>query len=240
MNPKISVIIAAYNAETYLGEALESILNQQLPPSEIIVVDDGSADRTAELIKRCFPTIKYFFQENTGFPTACNLGVKAAKGEYLAFLDADDIWSANKLYLQNLALIQYPDADMIFGMVQQFLSPDLSENEKEKIYFNSEPMPGNVLGTLFLRRELFIKTGLFAANLKVGAFIEWYSRCLNNGLKSLMIPEVVMHRRLHTFNISRTNKELLYKNYLKIVRSTIKAQKKKLFGNDSEEQAIVL
>ena len=95
----VSVIIPAHNASEYIGRAIESVLAQTLKPDEIIVVDDGSADNTAEVTKK-YESIRYIHQENAGASVARNIGIEAATSEWIAFLDADDEWMPEKLELQ--------------------------------------------------------------------------------------------------------------------------------------------
>lgn len=96
----ISVIIPVYNREKYVSEAIESVLKQTYQFLDIIVIDDGSTDKSAEIIKSFGSKIRYFYQENSGISSALNHGLKVAKGEFIAFLDSDDLWTENKLNLQ--------------------------------------------------------------------------------------------------------------------------------------------
>ena len=89
--PLISTIIPLFNCEKYLGAAIESILAQNYQPMQIIVVDDGSTDGSAA-VARSFSQVEYYFQENAGVATALNHGLSKAKGEFIAFLDSDDLW----------------------------------------------------------------------------------------------------------------------------------------------------
>jgi glycosyltransferase involved in cell wall biosynthesis len=100
----VSVVIPAYNAEQSIRQAIDSVLNQTLQPNEIIVVDDGSTDHTAEIAKS-YPEISYVFQENGGVSAACNTGIKNVKNRWIAFIDSDDIWLPQKLELQ-ISLLQ--------------------------------------------------------------------------------------------------------------------------------------
>ncbi|MBP7162212.1 MAG: glycosyltransferase family 2 protein [Candidatus Omnitrophica bacterium] len=94
--PKVSVIIPAYNSALYLGEAIDSVLNQTFQDFEIIIIDDGSTDGTKALVEKYLnypqPKVRYYYQENNGPVASRNLGIKVAKGEYLAFLDSDDCY----------------------------------------------------------------------------------------------------------------------------------------------------
>ncbi len=98
MNKKVSVIIPLYNAEKYIGRTLQSVLNQTYDNLEIIIVDDESPDNSVQVCQRFTdPRIKIVHQKNRGLPGARNTGIRNAKGEYIAFMDADDIWLPEKL-----------------------------------------------------------------------------------------------------------------------------------------------
>src|SRR3982074_3555445 len=97
--PLVSVIVPVYNGERFLAETLQSIINQQYRPLELIVIDDGSTDQTAR-IATSVSEVRYFYQRNQGVANARNAGLAAARGELIAFLDADDLWQPNKLSLQ--------------------------------------------------------------------------------------------------------------------------------------------
>ena len=98
--PSVSVIIPAYNAAAHIARAIDSVLAQSTPPLEIIVVDDGSTDDTAELVARRYPQVTCVRQDNRGCGQARNTGCTAARGDWLAFLDADDAWLPAKLEKQ--------------------------------------------------------------------------------------------------------------------------------------------
>jgi glycosyltransferase involved in cell wall biosynthesis len=98
--PTVSVVMPAYNAAATIAAALRSVEAQTVPPDEVIVVDDGSADGTAALVAKRFPRVRLIRQANAGCGQARNTGVRAAKGEWLAFLDADDLWLPRKLERQ--------------------------------------------------------------------------------------------------------------------------------------------
>lgn len=125
-SPLVSVIIPAYNAEKYIAETLESVYAQTYRPIEVIVVDDGSTDRTAEVVnsfrgrKADKIDLIYIPQRNSGPSRARNKGIKASKGKYIAFLDSDDLWPEEKLSGQVGLMESHPDAGLIFGDVQRF------------------------------------------------------------------------------------------------------------------------
>src|SRR5688572_13312922 len=98
--PLISCVVPVFNGERYLSETLESIFAQSYRPLEVIVADDGSTDRTPDTVAGYGDRIRYLKQENAGASAARNLGLEAARGEFIAFLDADDLWHAEKLQRQ--------------------------------------------------------------------------------------------------------------------------------------------
>jgi glycosyltransferase involved in cell wall biosynthesis len=112
---KISVIIPTYNCAAYLGRAIDSVMNQTCPPHEIIVVDDGSQDNTRDIVQRYGLKVTYLYQNNAGANEARNAGVSLSSGDWLAFLDADDEWFAQKLEWQCAILHRHPDLVWVYG-----------------------------------------------------------------------------------------------------------------------------
>ena len=106
---KISVVIPAYNAEQHIGRAIDSVLAQTRPADEIIVIDDGSTDATAEVIRSFGDRVTLIQQKNAGVSVARNTGIEAATGDWIAFLDADDEWLPEKLKRQAEHLSRNPD-----------------------------------------------------------------------------------------------------------------------------------
>jgi glycosyltransferase involved in cell wall biosynthesis len=200
MNPPISVMIGVYNAAPYLAEAIESVLAQDYEPLELIVVDDGSDDGSAEVAKS-FPVVKYLFQENAGNGAARNRAVEAATGELFAFVDADDRFTPGKLILQKAALDSDPGLDMVFGHVQEFLSPELDEETRAALRPPAPaPMPWTAPNLMLIRRASFLRVGPFSTTFRVGVTVDWFARASEAGLRYAVLPEVVLERRLHTQN----------------------------------------
>ena len=109
MSITVSAVIPAYNAGKYVGRAIESVLAQTRKADEIIVVDDGSTDDTAEVVERFGDAVRFIRQENAGASFARNTGIEAATSDWIAFLDADDEWLPNKLKLQTEHLERNPN-----------------------------------------------------------------------------------------------------------------------------------
>ena len=199
--PLLSVMIGVYNAAPYLAEAIESVFAQPYRPLELIVVDDGSDDGSAAVAKSFGDSLVYAYQENGGNGSARNHAVRLASGELFAFLDADDRFTPDKLELQWAALVTDPELDVVFGHVKEFCSPELTEVQRAGIRPPApEPMPWTAPNLMLIRRESFVRVGPFSESLKVGVTVDWYARATEAGLRSLMLPQVVLERRLHLTN----------------------------------------
>lgn len=198
MSPLVSVIVPVFNGEKYLREAVESILSQSYRTIEVIVVDDGSTDGSAEAAKFFAPQVRYVFQSHGGVGAALNHGISLSQGSFLAFLDADDIWVEDKLARQMTVLDNDPDLDAVFGHVKQFWSPELARNNRIKV--QSEKMPGFVKGAMLIRRDAFSRVGTFDTRWKLGDFLDWFLKAKEKGLQTFMLPEIVMKRRIHMDN----------------------------------------
>jgi glycosyltransferase involved in cell wall biosynthesis len=217
--PKISAIVPIYNREAYLAEAIASILNQSMPPTEVIVVDDGSSDRSGEIVKS-FPAVRYHYQTNQGAAAARNQGVRLATGDFFAFLDSDDLWLLDKLERQLAAFAKNNHLDAVFGQVRQFFSPDLDEETKQKTQIPQGVIPGYHVGTMLIRREAFFRVGWFETEFKQVEFVSWYLRSLDAGLQIAMLPEIVMERRIHHTNQGR-NPEVDRREYARILKASL-------------------
>lgn len=226
----ISVIIPVYNGERYLRAALESVLGQTWQPLEVIVVDDGSTDQSAQVAKRFMPFVQYVQQANAGPGAARNLGVSMAQGAFFAFLDADDLWLPNKLERQAAYLQNHLSADMVFGQVEQFISPELAFEQQPALPLQPI-MTGMHVGAMLIRRQSFIRVGEFATTWAIGEFIDWYGRAQRLGLQSAILPELVMRRRLHATNLTRRTQDQRG-DYLKILKARLDEKRARMQEHD--------
>lgn len=224
MNPTISVVIPVFNGENYIRESLESVLTQTLKPAQIIVVDDGSTDRTPDIVAAIDRSIVCLRQSKAGPAAARNLGVEAASGEYLAFIDADDLWLPDKLEKQVDYLSSHPEVDMVFGMTRHFYSPETDDDFRKQYACPEEILPGRHPGAMLLKKETFLHVGPFDGTLKMGEFIEWQARATALKCAAHVLSQVVMLRRIHPSNYGITNKEHR-KDYLSIVRGLLEKQR---------------
>jgi glycosyltransferase involved in cell wall biosynthesis len=215
--PLVSVIIPVYNCERYLAEAINSVLAQTYRQHEIIVVDDGSTDDSANVAERYASAVRYCHQSHAGIGAARNRGVKMAQGSFLSFLDADDLWVEDKTALQMMAFEQDPSLDMVFGHAIEFRSPEIEGAAEQAAPGHGDGMPGIISGATLIRRTSFLQIGLFSTEWQVGEFIDWYLKATECGLKSTMVPQIVLKRRLHDSNtgILKRDSQVHYVRILK-------------------------
>lgn len=229
MPPKISVIISVYNGEKYLEEALDSALSQSYPNKEIIVVNDGSTDRTDAILEKFKAKILTIHQENQGLGCGRNTGIAVATGEYISFLDHDDQWMPDKLRIQMEAMeSSFEDDPLLFAHVQQFFCPSLTEQERAKIAVDTALLPGYIAGTLLLSKRRFHQVGYFSTKKTVGEFVDWYLRAKEAKLPMQLLPELSLLRRVHQSNMGRNRKEYTQNSYLHILKESLDRRRRDL------------
>jgi len=225
ITPPISVIIPVYNGEHYLGEAIASVLAQTVQPAEVIVVDDGSTDASLAVAMRFAPTVRIITQANQGASAARNRGIALSSGEFLAFLDADDLWVADKLQQQMLALANKPKIAMVFGQVEQFYSSEVAEQARLPDLGDRQRLAGVHVGAMLIRRRAFAYVGPFDTQWQVAHFIEWHQRAAALGLQSLVLPSVVMRRRIHTDNLGIRAYTVARREYIRLAKAKLTQQR---------------
>jgi glycosyltransferase involved in cell wall biosynthesis len=186
----------------------------------VIVIDDGSTDGSAEIARSFGTRIHYHRQPNAGLSAARNSGVSLARGEFIAFLDCDDLWLQGKTSLQIEAFRSQPGMDMVFGLIEQFYSPELGERGAFVGPDGTAIMPGYSACTLLARAGVFARTGLFGAEFRMGEFLDWYARACDAGLHSLMLDSVVLRRRIHENNMSVRYRDAR-SDYLRVFKASL-------------------
>jgi GT2 family glycosyltransferase len=217
----ISIIIPVYNGEKYLAEAIDSVLSQTYPTVEVIVIDDGSQDASAEIARSYGSQILYYYQDNAGLGDALNTGVAHASGEFLSFLDQDDLWVSHKLTRQMQEFTNNNQVDAVFGYIEQFHSAELTPSTQQRYHVKQQIMSGYCADTLLISRKAFLRVGTFDSSLRTTTFLDWYARAKEYGLQMIMVKEVLAKRRIHTTNISITHKSTVNKEYLQLLKSAL-------------------
>jgi glycosyltransferase involved in cell wall biosynthesis len=203
----VDVVIPAYNARAYLGEALDSVLAQGVLVGKVVVVDDGSTDGTAALAAaHGAPVELVAMPHNRGAATARNAGLARCAAEYVAFLDADDRWLPGKLHAQVAALANTPDAAFAICGVRAFVDSGLGADERVALLAQQpKVMEGWMASALVARRSLFARAGNFAEDLRIGEVIDWFSRVRRFG--HVALPVALVERRMHRSNTTRLAEE---------------------------------
>lgn len=198
----VSCIIPAFNAEAHLAEVINSIARQTDGPTEIIVVDDGSTDATPAVIERYGARIVGLRQANAGPAAALNTGIRVARGELVAFLDADDVWLADKLARQRARLEARPEIDVTSGRAQNFWDAAMAAPTPLVAERLAEPFPAPGL-TMLARRVAFDTIGLFRTERAHSYAADWLLRAREQGAVIDEDAAVLVRRRLHPGNRSR-------------------------------------
>jgi len=198
----ISAIIPAYNAGKYLSQAIESVLAQTYRPVEIVVVDDGSTDGTAGIV-RSYPEVRYFFQPNQGQPAAQNTGLANSTGELIAFLDADDYWPPHMLVEQSQYLAAQPELGCVIGRWQNFLQEGIEKPGWVADFMLQEDAVSMGLQTSLIRRWVFDQVGGFNVHYRLASDTEWIFRVRDAGIPIHFTSSIMMYRRIHNANISQ-------------------------------------
>jgi glycosyltransferase involved in cell wall biosynthesis len=206
--PTISVVVPAYNEERYIAEALEAILAQTDPPLEVIVVDDGSTDGTAEVAGRYGDRVRLIGQENRGCPGAFDTGFREAAGDFVALCPADDVWEPRKLEWQRQSLARHPDVDVSFGAAERFGLASGAHHAPRDIgvldtrAFAREMYPENLIAdpSAVVRRSLYLDLGGYEP--LVGEDYEFWMRALSAGATFHFDPRLHVRLREHGGNLS--------------------------------------
>ena len=216
MTALISCVVAVFNGERYLAEALESILAQTYGALDVIVIDDGSTDGTPDVVASFARRVRSVRQRNAGPAAARNRGVAEARGELIAFLDADDLWHPDKLARQAARFLARPELDVSLTQIQHFWAPELAEEEARCRQLRiAQPAPGYLTAALLARRAVFDRVGGFEESWSHVHDTEWFSRLRDRGVEIEMLPEALVHRRLHPHNRSRLLAEASREEYLR-------------------------
>ncbi|MBL1211076.1 glycosyltransferase family A protein [Geminocystis sp. GBBB08] len=215
----ISVIIPVYNGERFLAEAIKSIMKQNYQPLEIIVIDDGSTDKTVNVASRFKDITKYIYQENSGVSRARNTGIKMAKGDLITFLDADDLFPSNSLEKYVDFMKKNIDVDIVQGYTQDQW---LYKIEDDRLLFESKRKPHisfNV-GSAIWKKSVFEKIGLFNESMSYGEDVDLWVKVNENSMKKVIIERITLFYRRYksyiNYETARKNMSLMkvMKQYL--------------------------
>ena len=207
--PSISAVVAAYQAEEWIAEALDAILGQTRPPDEVVVVDDGSTDGTARELERYAGRIRVIRRSNGGCPAAFNTAFAAARGDFVAMCGADDVWEPRKLEWQLEAIERHPEVDLLFGHATLF-GRVASEHARPPFTglldgdsFRNVLFAENCVcaPSVLIRRSLYESLGPFVEKFGADDYEYWF-RCLRAGAHFYYDPRPLLRYRQHGANLS--------------------------------------
>ena len=211
---RVSVVIPARNAASFLHEALASVRAQGLSDAEVVVVDDGSTDGTGDAA-RAFGGARVIRQEASGSGRARNAGLRATSGDLIAFLDADDVWAADKSAAQLALLASDPALAMVFSDMVDFEGERLSPTTYfQNRAFDGRCAPSSIFlydmvstPTVILRRACLDDVGMFDESLPIGQDTDlWFRIALRHRFGC--VPRPLVRRRLHPGNVTRNSRLL--------------------------------
>jgi glycosyltransferase involved in cell wall biosynthesis len=181
--------MAAYNSADHIGDALESAIAQDWSPLEIVVMDDGSSDGTAEVV-RSFPQVVYARQENQGPAAARNAAVALSRGAFVANFDSDDLLPPTRVGVQARHLLEHPDVGAVFGRQEWLNAP--SWMARDKVYGDVDGIP---LSSVMFRRDVFFALGGYDTSFVHGEDMDLLVRLREHGIEYRVLDEIVLYRR---------------------------------------------
>jgi glycosyltransferase involved in cell wall biosynthesis len=204
----VSVVIPVHNGAAFLREAVESALTQDGYETEVVVVDDGSTDQSRE-VAAAIPGVRCLAVSHGGPSSARNAGVEASSGEFLAFLDADDLWPPGKLSIQVSYLRSHPDVGCVLGRQELLIEPGVALPDwvtapPMLAYGETHPGPTDQLPpmSMVVPRRVFDEVGPFDTRFTLGEDVDWILRLLERGIRIEQLEDVVLIRRLHGSNLT--------------------------------------
>jgi glycosyltransferase involved in cell wall biosynthesis len=238
--PSVSVVISSYNYAHFIGETIQSVLNQTLQPTEIIVVDDGSTDNSAEVIQSFGERVRLVQQKNQGVCVARNHGAELAKGNIIAFVDSDDIWLPNKLEKQVAAFLADEEVGIVSCGIRHFNTRGETIAEyndgrsgwcDKDILLYREPVLNSTASVIAVRKDVFQAVGGFDEQRELFA-AEDRELCYRVAKMSKLtfIPEILVDYRIHGKNG--------HLNILRMERALIKAYEKTFRMADEETRRL--
>lgn len=216
--PLVSVIIPVYNGAGFLADAVANVLAQDYPALEIIVVDDGSTDDIDAAVRALPVDVRYFRQDNGGAASARNRGIKDSSGEFLAFLDVDDLWPPGNLTMLATRLQADAALDLVHGRAQMLVKrPD-----EERYDYVGNPLESFAfyIGAGLYRRRAFERVGLFDTGLRYAEDADWFHRAADLSLAIGRPEAITLLVRRHGANMT-VGKTLVELNALRVFKKSL-------------------
>lgn len=204
MKPRVSVIMPVFNGETYLEAAMASVCSQSAAEIQFIVVDDGSSDGTADILAGCSSPVHVISQPNRGAPVARNAGLRMASGDFIAFIDSDDLWTPGRLQRQLQFMQEHPQVDLLQEHIQH-IRFDGSQWANEDAPFHALS-----LSAALFRRHLFDELGHLDETMRYCDDVEWFLRAQRAGVSLQRTDDVALLYRRHASNLTNNKRQIAH------------------------------
>jgi glycosyltransferase involved in cell wall biosynthesis len=223
----VSIIIPTYNRADLIGETIQSVIDQSYKSWELIIVDDGSTDDSKNYITKFKDErIRYYTIEHCGIlGKVRNVGISHAKGDYIAFLDSDDLWLPQKLEYQLTLLDQYPNASFVFGHGEQFGPGAIPPPELESLFVGNIFLPLLLeerfvfyVPTVLFKKKNLKQTGLISENLRSAGDINFFLR-MGHRFEGIFSNTIIVKIRKHKQSHSGSLELVAYQEYLEIIKN---------------------
>jgi glycosyltransferase involved in cell wall biosynthesis len=222
MAPLISCVVPVFNGARFIRQALDSILSQTYRPIEVIVADDGSTDGTAGIVSSYGDRVRRVSQVTAGPAATRNLGLRHAGGEFIAFLDADDLWHPEKLERQAARFVACPELDACVTHVQLLWETELEEEKKSlEGHQRAQPVPGYATTSLLARRELFETVGTFSTELWFADATDWFIRARERAVQIELLPDALVYHRMHSHNLTRRRSAASGAEFARVLKASL-------------------
>jgi glycosyltransferase involved in cell wall biosynthesis len=195
----VSVVMPAFNEEAFIAEALESVLNQSYEPIEVLVVDDGSADRSAEIASA--HDVQVLRRSHLGPAAARNAGLELARGDYWTIFDADDLMLPGAVAREVEQLREHSELGIVFGLTEAFVTPGEPRPSHFNPAWDDGPFPWHT-GTMLARRAVFELVGPFDETRQLAEDMDWLARAKAAGVRVGQVDHVALRYRVHAGNVT--------------------------------------
>ena len=225
--PTVSCIIPTLNSASFLGATIDSVLAQTMPPHEVLVVDDQSTDGSAEVAAAYGPSVHLLAGPGTGPAGARKLGVDESTGEFICFIDADDLFDSRKQERQLERFAERPEIDVSLCVCEMFWEPGLEEEEARHRELGRE-RGTHIFQTMLARRSVFDVVGPIDTTRFAGDNIDWLARAAESDLVFEVLDEVLVYRRMHRRSLTHTMDSM--DEYVDIVKATLDRRRGRVSG----------
>jgi glycosyltransferase involved in cell wall biosynthesis len=218
------VIVPTLNVERFLRDALDSVVAQTYRAWEIVLVDGGSADCTLA-IARSYERVRPIRQRGTGLADAWNCGLEAAAGELIAFLDGDDRWEAVKLDRQVRVLQADAGVDCAITKARFVLEPGVELPAGFRPELLGSEHVASMPSALLARRAAFARIGPFDTRWAIAPDVDWFARAKDGGLRVEIVPEMLVHKRVHDRNLSTRGGATFSRELVAVLRESVERRR---------------